>query len=228
MNTNIFALEARNGIIVCENKTLGSVNSTGSTFSIFGDRYHNPGLHGGTMGQGSPPAIPDYADPFILFCKKNASARTDMVRIAGRLENDSEYLHALRGYVFRISLLLRDLEFFPLHGNVSGSSLDSAQLDDYAVTVHGVKAENAGIDAVEAAIKAEKLEEAARAGDSVFLAENAPVFLEYMECFVTCVIKLIEEMIGKEEAAASRRLRSRRGKFGPFRGFGNLRRKRPS
>jgi hypothetical protein len=178
-------------IIVEENKTLASANSEGCTFSIFWRRCRDL-RSAGSKGSGKSAA--EYTDPFILFFKTNSDASIDMMRIIGRLEKESGYLDTLKTYAFRIALLLRDLGFqLPSRERIGSGPLVETILDYYAVTVHGIKEESKSIAALETAKQAEELEAAARKGDMAFLMENTPVFLEYMEYFITGVVKLTEE-----------------------------------
>jgi hypothetical protein len=179
-------------IMVEEGKTLASVNSEGSTFSVFWRRCRDL-RSAGSKGSGKDSTM-EYTDPFILFFKTNSDASIDIMRIIGRLEKESGYLDTLKTYAFRTALLLRDLGFqLPSREQIGSDSLVDTILDYYAVTVHGIGEESRSVAAFETAKQAEELETAARKGDLAFLAENTPVFLEYMEYFITGVVKLTEE-----------------------------------
>jgi hypothetical protein len=190
--TDIFTMSTRGDILVEESKTLASVNSEGSTFSVFWRRCRDMGSAG--PKDSGRVCEEEYTDPFILFFKTNSSASIDMVQIISRLEKESGYLDMLKTYAFRTALLLRDLGFqLPSRERISLDPLVDTILDYYAITVHGIREESRSITALETARQAEELEAAAKKGDLAFLAENTPVFLEYMEYFITGVVKLTEE-----------------------------------
>jgi hypothetical protein len=117
---------------------------------------------------------------------------------------------------------LRDLGFqLPSREQVSLDPLVETILDYYAITVHGIERESKSIMALETAKKAEELETAARKGNLTFLMETTPVFLEYMEYFITGIVKLTEEknifndrrLHAKHRVSdVSRRFGKRRGK----------------
>jgi hypothetical protein len=192
ISSDAFSMSAEDGVLAEENRTLASVNSKGSTFAVFWRRCRDMRSEGPKRSGKDPCA--EYTDPLVLFFKNNSSASLDMVRIISRLEKESEFLNTLRTYAFRTSLLLRDLGFqLPSKEGAGQASLVETILDYYAITVHGIKKESDVIAAFETAKKAEELETAARKGDLVFLQENTPAFLEYMEFFITGVVKLTEE-----------------------------------
>jgi hypothetical protein len=179
-------------IMIEEDKTLASANSEGSTFSIFWRRCRDL-RPAGSKGSGRASGT-EYIDPFILFFKTNPDASMDIMRIIGRLEKENGYLDELKTYTFRTALLLRDLGFqIPSREKSSSDPLVDTILDYYAVTIHGIGKESRSVTALETARQAEELEAAAKKGDLAFLAENTPVFLEYMEYFITGVVKLTEE-----------------------------------
>jgi hypothetical protein len=204
-----------------ESRTLASVNSDGSTFSVFWRRCRDT-RSAEFKGSGAARET-EYTDPFVLFFKTNSSASIDMVRIIGRLEKENGYLDRLKTYAFRTTLLLRDLGFqLPSAERIGADPLAETILDYYAITVHGIKEESKSVTALETAGKAEELEAAARKGDLVFLTENTPVFLEYMEYFITGIVKLTEE----KNIFNDRRLHAKRKVSDLPRRFGKQRRKK--
>jgi hypothetical protein len=179
-------------IMIEEDKTLASANSEGSTFSIFWRRCRDLRPMGSKGSGRASDTV--YVDPFILFFKTNSDASMDIMRIIGRLEKESGYLDELKTYAFRTALLLRDLGFqIPSRERSSSDPLVDTILDYYAVTVHGIGKESRSVMALETARQAEELEAAAKKGDLALLAEKTPGFLEYMEYFITGVVKLTEE-----------------------------------
>jgi hypothetical protein len=217
--TDIFAMSTRGDILVEESKTLASVNSEGSTFSVFWRRCRDMGSAG--PKDSGRACEEEYTDPFILFFKTNSSASIDMVQIISRLEKESGYLDMLKTYAFRTALLLRDLGFqLPSRERISLDPLTETILDYYAVTVHGIREESKSITALETARKAEELEAAARKGDMAYLTENTPMFLEYMEYFITGIVKLTEEknIFNDRRLHAKRRMSDLPRRFGKWRG----------
>jgi hypothetical protein len=204
-------------IMVEEDRTLASVNGEGSTFSVFWRRCRDMHPGYGKVHE------KEYTDPFILFFKTNSDASMDMMRIIGRLEKESGYLDELKTFAFRTALLLRDLGFqLPSRERIDSDPLVDTILDYFAVTVHGIGKESRSVMALETARQAEELETAARKGDMAFLAENTPVFLEYMEYFITGVVKLTEE----KSIFNDRRLHAKRRVYDLPRRFGNRRGKK--
>jgi hypothetical protein len=206
-------------IMVEEDKTLASVNSEGSTFSVFWRRCRDLRSAGvkGSCGVSES----EYTDPFILFFKTNSDASIDIMRIISHLEKESGYLDMLKTYAFRTALLLRDLGFqLPSREKIGSDPLVETILDYYAVTVHGIAKESESVAAFETAKQAEELEVAARKGDLAFLTENTPVFLEYMEYFITGVVKLTEEknIFNDRRLHAKHRISDLQRRFGKWRG----------
>jgi hypothetical protein len=202
-----------------ETRTLASVNSKGSTFAVFWRRCRDLRSEGAKKSGNGPCA--EYTDPFILFFKTNVDASIDIMRIIGRLEKENGYLDMLKTYAFRTVLLLRDLGFqIPSRETIDSDPLVETILDYYAITVHGIAKESESVAALETAKRAEKLEAAARKGDLVFLAENTPAFLEYMEFFITGVVKLTEEknILNNRRLHAVRRVSDLPRRFGKRRG----------
>ncbi|MDR2049596.1 MAG: hypothetical protein LBP69_09100 [Treponema sp.] len=189
---DVSAMSAKEDVLVEEDKTLASVNSEGSTFSVFWRRCRD--LRSSGARESGRASAMEYTDPFILFLRTNSDASTDIMRIIGRLEKENGYLDALKTYTFRTALLIRDLGFqLPPGKKIGSDPLVETILDYYAITVHGIGQESKAIAAFETAKQAEELEAAARKGDLAFLTENTPVFLEYMEYFITGIVKLTEE-----------------------------------
>lgn len=102
----------------------------------------------------------------------------------------SGFINAISDYVVRVPLLLKDMEY-QLHAILSRTGCE----EDYAVTAHGVKFASYGILALETGKKAEELEKAARRGDLDFLEEQTPVFLDYMEYFLSG----LEQFLSREK-----------------------------
>jgi hypothetical protein len=97
----------------------------------------------------------------------------------------SGFINAISDYIVRVPLLLKDMEY-QLHAVLSRTDdKEDYPLDQYAVTAHGVKFSSYGILALETGKKAEELENAAQRGDLGFLEEQTPVFLDYMEYFLS-------------------------------------------
>ncbi|MDR0402483.1 MAG: hypothetical protein LBH35_02710 [Treponema sp.] len=217
---SVFAMNAEGDVLVEESRTLASANSEGSTFLTFWRRCKELPLSGsGRFGRNRET---EYTDPLVLFYKANSSASTDMARIISRLEKENGYLDMLKTYAFRITLLLRDLGFqIPSEESAGSDPLVETIMDYYAITVHGIGKESAGIAAFETAKKAEELEAAARKEDIAFLRENTPVFLEYMEYFITGIVKLTDE----KNIFNGRRLHAKRGTPSIPRRFGKQRKK---
>jgi hypothetical protein len=223
VSTGLSAMNAKEDVMVEEDQTLASVNSDGSTFAMFWRRCRNMRPSGARGYQPDTTPEAEYTDPLILFFKNNSAASMDMVRIISRLEREDEFLDELKTYAFRTALLLRDLGFqLPSEKTIDPDPLVETMLDYYAITVHGIREESIGISADETAKKAEEMESAARRNDLVFLAETAPVFLEYMEYFITGVVKLTEE----KNIVNDRRLHSRRRISDMPRRFGKRRGKK--
>jgi hypothetical protein len=218
-HTDNSMMSTRDDILVDESETLASVNSEGSTFSVFWRRCRDLRTAGPKESGAAPEE--EYTDPFILFFKTNSAASMDMARIISRLEKESGYLDMLKVYAFRTVLLLRDLGFqLPFEGKIGLDPLVETILDYYAITVHGIGKESESIAALETAKKAEELENAARKGDLAFLTENTPVFLEYMEYFITGIVKLTEEknILNDRRLRAKRRVSDVPRRFGKQRG----------
>jgi hypothetical protein len=212
----VSAMDAGEDVILDEDRTMASANGEGSTFAVFWRRCRDSRPPGSRLS--GKARTTEYVDPLVLFFKTNSKAGMDMVRIIGRLERENEFLDALKTYTFRIALLLRDLGFqLPAEKDTNPDPLADTMLDYYAITVHGIKEGSRGIDAVETAKRAEEMESAARRGDLAFLTENTADFLEYMEYFITGIVKLTEE----KSVFSDRRLRSRRGLSRAPRGFGS-------
>jgi hypothetical protein len=89
-------------------------------------------------------------------------------------------------YATNLQLLLKDLEFLLLEE----ASIEE-KLASYAITIHGIKLASFDIGATQAALKAEKLENAARAGKLEFVEEHNELFLKYMDNFITALEEVI-------------------------------------
>jgi len=67
-------------------------------------------------------------------------------------------------------------------------------LDDYAITVHGIKGSSRGVYAEEIGKKAESLEEAAKAGDMEFINDNNPGFIESVEKLINDISNVFDKI----------------------------------
>jgi CheY-like chemotaxis protein len=107
-----------------------------------------------------------------------------------RFSDDEEsYLSVLRSYTDNTR---------PLLDKIKRVTLDN--LNDYAITVHGIKGSSYGICAQTAGEKAEALEHASKNGDIDFVNNNNQEFIVTVEK----LLKDLEDMLGKIEAKTSK------------------------
>jgi CheY-like chemotaxis protein/HPt (histidine-containing phosphotransfer) domain-containing protein len=99
------------------------------------------------------------------------------------------YVEVLRSYIVNTRPLLEAIK-----------EVDKGQgLDDYIITVHGIKGSSRGIFAEEAGDRAEALEKAAKAGDFGFVAANNAGFIEYVSMLVADIENALDKNIEKKE-----------------------------
>jgi len=119
------------------------------------------------------------------FGKKIAGL--DMNKGIARFGGDEEaYLQVLRSFALNTEPLLEMLE-----------GVNENNLDDYAVTVHGIKGSSRGICADLIAAKAEALEKTAKAGDFDFVSANTPAFLDAVQKLVADIEDLLDKMFAE-------------------------------
>ena len=102
--------------------------------------------------------------------------------------NEETYLSVLRTYAKETRSLLDTIK-----------EVRAETLNNYAITVHGIKGSSRGIFATVVGTRAEDLEKAAKAGDIGFVKAHNPAFLEVTKKLVTG----IEEALSKETAKKS-------------------------
>ena len=103
----------------------------------------------------------------------------DVEKGIGRFRGDMDvYLGVLRSYAFNTSSLL---------GKVRGVNSDN--LADYAIIVHGIKGSSRDIQAAAAGDMAEALEMAAKRGDIDFIYDNNQAFVEKVERLIKSILK---------------------------------------
>jgi hypothetical protein len=160
---------------VYEYATLGSANSPNAVFAAYSGR--------GITKKHASRCLPRDSKRF------NKLTANPGIR---RLE--CGYRKLLSGYIIRIPLLLKDMEFQLLAANSSPPPEDRAEnpLEAYALTAHGIKYASEGILAQNTADKAERLEAAALRGDLNYLREETPEFLTYMKCFISKLKRFTE------------------------------------
>jgi signal transduction histidine kinase/CheY-like chemotaxis protein len=103
---------------------------------------------------------------------------------------EKTYLEVLRSYTVHTPALLETLRA------IINEGLSPHTIGDYTVTVHGLKGSTYGICAGDTAKQAEDLEQAARAGDRVFVEANTPVFIEAVDA----LLKNIRAVLAKAAA----------------------------
>lgn len=91
----------------------------------------------------------------------------DIGRGVSRFDDEAIYLDVLRSFTRNTKPLLAAI-----------SQVDSGQLGEYAVAVHGIKGSARGIFADCAADEAEALEMAAKSGDFAFVEKSNPHFIQ--------------------------------------------------
>jgi signal transduction histidine kinase/CheY-like chemotaxis protein/HPt (histidine-containing phosphotransfer) domain-containing protein len=94
------------------------------------------------------------------------------------------YMDSLRSYVIHTPPLLETAMTAKIVGAFS----------DYAITIHGIKGSSYGISANTIGQRAEKLEHAAKAGDSGFIEEENDRFIIDAEQFITGVTRALDEL----------------------------------
>jgi CheY-like chemotaxis protein/anti-sigma regulatory factor (Ser/Thr protein kinase) len=94
------------------------------------------------------------------------------------------YMDSLRSYVVHTPSLLETAVTAKTVGAFS----------DYAITVHGIKGSSYGISANTIGQRAEKLEHAAKAGDSNFIEEENDRFIIDAEQFIAGVTRALDEL----------------------------------
>jgi CheY-like chemotaxis protein len=102
---------------------------------------------------------------------------------------ESVYLNVLRSYHIQTPGLLQKL--CSLKSNV----FSERTLNEYAITVHGLKGSNYGICAYAAAKQAEKLEQAAKSGDIQFIKANNDSFVENIEGIIIKIKELLASLL---------------------------------
>jgi signal transduction histidine kinase/CheY-like chemotaxis protein len=95
-------------------------------------------------------------------------------------DDEEAFLQILRSYATNTKPLLE-----------VAKGVNEANLGDYAITVHGIKASSRGICAEPAGTAAEALEGAAKSGDFGFVRDNNPAFVE----IVGNLIRDIDDML---------------------------------
>lgn len=99
----------------------------------------------------------------------------------GNMEN---FMKVLRTYMTSTKTKLDLLESFDIN------NANKESLKQYEITVHGIKGTSRGVCAEQLGNKAAELEKAADAGNTGFIKDNNPAFLEEAREF----IRIIEEM----------------------------------
>ena len=116
----------------------------------------------------------------ILECDIDGiSIKKGLERLGG---NEEVYLSALHSYVVNVPPLLETIKD-ATHDN----------LDEYAISVNGVKGASRAIFAAAVGDSAEALEEAAAANDFDFVNANNPIFIKSVEVLITSLCKMIGE-----------------------------------
>ena len=119
----------------------------------------------------------------------------DIVKGIAHFENDTEsYLQVLRSYAVNTRPLLDTIK-----------RVNRDNLDDYVITIHGIKSSSLGICADTVGTAAEALEKAADGGDIEFLNENNPAFLRA----AGMLISDIEDMLRKIASENPKPLKTR-------------------
>ena len=121
----------------------------------------------------------------------------DFVQGVKRFGSEADYFEVIRAFCMHTPILLDTLRNF--------SAEAPAALNEYAVTVHGIKGSCYGICANMAGAEAEKLEKAARAGDTQQIMANNLPFVQIMESTLrdlnTILQKAADQKRSKKTAA---------------------------
>ena len=103
--------------------------------------------------------------------------------------DEEEFIKILRSY---------SVNTRPLLGNIK-KYLESENLADYAVTVHGIKGSSFGIGAIRAGEDAQRLERIAKAGRSDEVLVEHDTFVKYMENFLNSIDDTLEIIKAKNK-----------------------------
>jgi CheY-like chemotaxis protein/HPt (histidine-containing phosphotransfer) domain-containing protein len=106
------------------------------------------------------------------------------------------YLVSLRSYTAHTPALLIELREKEPAGNASPSPED---LEQYRITVHGIKGSSYGISADEAGRQAEALEKAAKESNLDFIRKHSGGFIQYTENFIALVTEFLERIDARVE-----------------------------
>ncbi|MDR0708714.1 MAG: response regulator, partial [Spirochaetaceae bacterium] len=140
----------------------------------------SPIAAGEENGQGDDTA--DWLTEMILdFQVEGLDLEKGLERFGG---DGKAYMDSLRSYVVHTPPLLETAMTAKIVGAFS----------DYAITIHGIKGSSYGISANTIGQKAEKLEHAAKAGNSGFIEEENDRFIVDAEQFIAGVTRALDEM----------------------------------
>ena len=107
----------------------------------------------------------------------------DLKRGLERFNNDvKSYLNVLDSFANNTNSLLDSIK-----------DVEEHRLNDYSVTVHGIKGSSLGIFAEKAGRLAESLESASKSGDYMFVKDNNPAFIGIVEKLISDIKEMLAE-----------------------------------
>jgi len=140
-------------------------------------------LHGNPMGLERRSAS-DRRSGYERRISRGLIAGLDMERGLKRFSGEMDsYMQVLRSYATNTRPLLKTL-----------TEISNDSLEDYAITVHGIKGASWGICAKAVGDKAESLEKAAKAGDIDFVLGNNDAFMEAVEKLATAIEGMLDKL----------------------------------
>jgi signal transduction histidine kinase/CheY-like chemotaxis protein len=107
--------------------------------------------------------------------------------------HEKMYLEVLRAYCIHTPVLLEKLCF------IENENFNATLMDEYIITVHGIKGSTYGICAETIGKQAESLEHAARNGDMQFIKMNNTLFVEGIEKLLKRLGELLVVIMGQAE-----------------------------
>jgi CheY-like chemotaxis protein/HPt (histidine-containing phosphotransfer) domain-containing protein len=123
------------------------------------------------------------------FLIENPVVGLDHKKALLRFGSADIYLISLRSYTAHTPALLKELrEKEPVGASPPGD------LEQYRITVHGIKGSSYGISADEAGRQAEALEKAAKESNLEYIRAHSNGFIQYTENFIALLTKFLERI----------------------------------
>jgi signal transduction histidine kinase/CheY-like chemotaxis protein len=139
----------------------------------------------GAAGEGGMPGGEDarnrLAEMFLSFRVEGLDSEKGLDRFGG---DGKAYIDSLRSYVVYTPSLLETAMTAKIVGSLS----------DYAITIHGIKGSSYGICANTIGQEAEKLEHAAKEGNTALIEEENDAFMKTAEQFIAGLAKVLDMM----------------------------------